>query len=176
MVMLPEPLFIRIADEDSPGSVEHFITVVQNNNHTLMKEWEDMFPIEQVDGLNGSLWRDISKHCLVVPPDQGLKCEIMYTWHEGPLNGHPGRDETIRCINEEYFWLGTRAWITEYIKGCATCQQNKNLTHRIKTPLFCIPSTIDAKPFSHIAMDLITGLPKSNGHDAILTIVDHGCS
>jgi hypothetical protein len=25
-------------------------------------------------------------------------------------------------------------------------------------------------------MDLITGLPKSNGHDAILTIVDHGCS
>jgi hypothetical protein len=25
-------------------------------------------------------------------------------------------------------------------------------------------------------MDLITGLPESNGHDAILTIVDHGCS
>jgi len=25
-------------------------------------------------------------------------------------------------------------------------------------------------------MDLITGLPKSQGHDAILTIVDHGCS
>jgi hypothetical protein len=25
-------------------------------------------------------------------------------------------------------------------------------------------------------MDLITGLPKSEGYDAILTIVDHGCS
>jgi transposase InsO family protein len=25
-------------------------------------------------------------------------------------------------------------------------------------------------------MDLITGLPKSDGHDVILTIVDHGCS
>ena len=25
-------------------------------------------------------------------------------------------------------------------------------------------------------MDLITGLPNSNGYDAILTIVDHGCS
>ena len=25
-------------------------------------------------------------------------------------------------------------------------------------------------------MDLITGLPDSNGYDAILTIVDHGCS
>jgi RNase H-like domain found in reverse transcriptase/Integrase zinc binding domain len=176
MVMLPEPLFIRIADEDSPGSVEHFITVVQNNNRTLMKEWEDTFPIERVDGPNGSLWRDISEHHLIVPPDQGLKREIMYTWHEGPLNGHPGRDETIRRVNKEYFWPGARAWITEYVKGCATCQQNKNLTHRIKTPLFHIPSTIDAKPFSHIAMDLIIGLPKSDGHDAILTIVDHGCS
>jgi transposase InsO family protein len=48
--------------------------------------------------------------------------------------------------------------------------------HYIKTPMFRIPLTISAKPFSHIAMDLITGLPKSQGHDAILTIVDHGCS
>jgi Integrase zinc binding domain len=100
----------------------------------------------------------------------------MNIWHEGTVNGHPGCDETIRRINKEYFWPGTKTWITEYIKGCATCQQNKNLTHRIKTPLFRIPLSINAKPFSHIAMDLITGLPESNGHDAILTIVDHGCS
>jgi Integrase zinc binding domain len=81
----------------------------------------------------------------------------------------------IRHINREYFWPGTKAWITEYIKGCATCQQNKNLTHRVKTPMFRIPSTISTKLFSHITMDLITGLPKSEGHDTVLTIVDHGC-
>jgi Integrase zinc binding domain len=100
----------------------------------------------------------------------------MNTWHEGPLNEHPERDETIRHINKEYFWPRARSWITEYVKGCATCQQNKNLTHRIKTPAFCIPSSINTKPFSHIAMDLITGLLKSDGYDAILTIVDHRCS
>jgi hypothetical protein len=100
----------------------------------------------------------------------------MNVWHEGSINSHPGRDETIRRINKEYFWPGAKTWITEYIKGCTTCQQNKDLTHRIKTPMFRIPSPISAKPFSHIAMDLITGLPKSEGHDAILTIVDHGCS
>ena len=32
------------------------------------------------------------------------------------------------------------------------------------------------KPFSQIALDLIMGLPQVNGKDAILTIVDHGCS
>ena len=31
-------------------------------------------------------------------------------------------------------------------------------------------------PFQTIAMDLITALPMSDGYNAILTIVDHGCS
>jgi hypothetical protein len=176
MVMLPKPIFVHIADADSDGSLEHFITIVQNNNHHLMKEWEGTFPIKRMDNSGKPFWQDISGCRLIIPPDQGLKREIMNTWHEGPLNGHLGRDETIRRINKEYFWPGARSWIMEYIKGCTTCQQNKNLTHRIKTPVFHIPSTIDTKPFSHVAMDLITGLPKSEGHDTILTIVDHGCS
>ena len=33
-----------------------------------------------------------------------------------------------------------------------------------------------AQPFEIVAMDLITQLPNSHGHDAILTIVDHGCT
>jgi hypothetical protein len=140
-----------------------------------MEEWTGTYPIERVDNLDESFWRDIKGHRLVIPPDQGLKHKLMNMWHEGSINGHPGRDETIRRINQEYFWPGARGWITEYIKGCATCQQNKNLTHHIKTLMFRILSSINAKPFSHIAMDLITGLPKSEGHDTILTIFDHGC-
>ena len=32
------------------------------------------------------------------------------------------------------------------------------------------------RPFNVIALDLITQLPKANGYDTILTIVDQGCS
>jgi hypothetical protein len=67
-------------------------------------------------------------------------------------------------------------WIARYIKGCAPCQQNKNLTHRRKTPLFRIPPHSEALPFKIVAMDLITQLPKSDDSDAILTIVDQGCT
>jgi hypothetical protein len=67
-------------------------------------------------------------------------------------------------------------WVDQYIKGCTTCQQNKNLTHHLKTLMFWITSPLNAKPFSQVAMDLLTGLPNSKGHDAILTTVDHGCS
>jgi len=51
-----EPLFIHVADEDSLGSIEHFITIVQNNNHSLMKEWEGIFPIKCVDNPDKPFW------------------------------------------------------------------------------------------------------------------------
>jgi hypothetical protein len=90
--------------------------------------------------------------------------------------GHPGRDWTISEVSKSYWWPGMNQWIADYVKGCATCQQDKALTHRTKVPLYKIPVPPKALPFQVIAMDLITALPKSEGHDAILTIVDHGCT
>jgi hypothetical protein len=65
-----------------------------------------------------------------------------------------------------------KEWIAKYVKGCATCQQNKILTYRKKTPIYCIPSEPGTLPFQSVAMDLITGLPSQRGHNAILMVVD----
>jgi hypothetical protein len=59
MIMLPKPIFACIANADSDGLLEHFITIIQNNNHRLMKEWESTFPIECVDNPDKPFWRDI---------------------------------------------------------------------------------------------------------------------
>ena len=56
------------------------------------------------------------------------------------------------------------------------CQQNKNLTHKTRTPLYKITVPQNTPSFTQITMDLITGLPKSRGFDSVLTIVDYGCS
>ena len=115
----------------------------------------------------------------VVPPKQPtnefLQSIMAYT-HDHVTAGHPGRDETIRKTKQIYQWPAMNSWIADYIKGCATCQQNKIITHRKKIPLYGITVPPDIRPFQQIAMDLITGLPLRNGKDAILTIVDHGCS
>ncbi len=50
------------------------------------------------------------------------------------------------------------------------------MTHRKRIPLYRITTKEGTLPFQQIAMDLITGLPQQHGHNAILTIVDHGCS
>ena len=67
-------------------------------------------------------------------------------------------------------------WIENYVKGCAPCQQNKNLMHHARTPIYRVTPGPGANPFEEIAMDLITQLPRNGTYDAILTIVDHGCT
>src|SRR5882672_11708049 len=100
----------------------------------------------------------------------------MRVVHKGLITGHPSHDETIAQTRWNYWWPDMRAWIAEYVQGCATCQQNKIITHRTRPTMYKIPTDPAALPFQQIAMDLIIGLPESNRHDSILTIVNHGCS
>ena len=176
MIMVPEKTFIRIIDEDLPGSLEDHIQRNQQQHRLVMEAWELKGLVECIVTGTQTMWKDIQKGRLAVPPDNDIHRRIMDIWHEGAIGGYPGQDETTRRINEHYYWPGARAWIADYVKGCAMCQQNKNLTTRRKTPLYRISVPENPTPFTHIAMDLITGLPKSEGYDAILTIVDHGCS
>ena len=75
-----------------------------------------------------------------------------------------------------FWWPQMSLWISDYVKGCATCQQNKRLTRPNRTPPYRITTGRLTLPFQTVAMDLITALPTSSGFDAILTIVDHGCT
>jgi len=112
---------------------------------------------------------------VIILPDQALRRQIMHAYHNG-LTGHPRCDETARKVLERFHWPRGQVWIEQYVKGCATCQQNKNLTHQTCVPLYKITVPNNVPPFTQVAMDLIMGLPKSRGHDSILTIVDHRCS
>ncbi len=60
--------------------------------------------------------------------------------------------------------------IEAYVKGCEVCQRTKSSTQPKAAPLN--PNAIPAGPWTHISMDLVTGLPTSNGCDALLIIVD----
>ena len=86
-----------------------------------MKEWEDTYPIKPVETQTLPFWKDTNEQRLVIPPNNSLKRRLMQVWHDGPTAGHPGRDETVRRINREYYWPSARTWIQDYVKGCATC-------------------------------------------------------
>jgi hypothetical protein len=63
-------------------------------------------------------------------------------------------------------------FVTNYVKGCATCQMHKINTHPTRPPLYPITSTSNLL-FQTVTMDFITKLPSSDGHNTILTITNH---
>ena len=60
--------------------------------------------------------------------------------------------------------------ISDYVDTCDTCQRNKTRRGKTQPPLK--PLEVPTRPWAHITMDFITGLPESEGYNAILVVVD----
>ena len=113
---------------------------------------------------------------IIVPAMKEVKRAIVSKAHDTPTARHPGRDKTLRKIQQNYWWIRMKKWAEDYVKGCTICQQTKIQTHKQHTPIYWIPTTPNTLLFQTMAMDLITGLPNRWGFNTILTIIDHGCS
>uniref|UniRef100_A0A8C5G6N4 Integrase catalytic domain-containing protein n=1 Tax=Gouania willdenowi TaxID=441366 RepID=A0A8C5G6N4_GOUWI len=58
----------------------------------------------------------------------------------------------------------------EFVAACTVCSTNK--TPNQPSSGYLQPLPIPHRPWSHIAVDFVTGLPPSHGNTAILTIID----
>ena len=88
------------------------------------------------------------------------------------MAGHPGILNTMWAIAKDFWWPAMKKDVTEYVKGCTTCQSRKNQLNKPKPPLFPITSDTYDTPFTSIAMDFIVKLPLSEAYDTILMITD----
>jgi hypothetical protein len=176
LTLLPEKMFARLTL--TPGAawedVRFRIAGKQKQFAALMQKWKAKYHLTTTTVWGRKLL--LAQGRIVLPPHHQLRRDMIEYYHNTPTAGHDGRDETIQKVSRNLWWPGVNTWVTNFVKGCATCQQNKNLTHRKKTPLYSFPAATSPFPFKEVALDLITQLPKSNGYDAILTIVDQGCS
>lgn len=60
--------------------------------------------------------------------------------------------------------------VKSFVAACITCSQNKSQHTAPQGLLHPLP--IPSRPWSHISMDFISGLPPSDGNTVILVIVD----
>ena len=179
VTLLPPDSFICLTLEEDQEVIdlERSIVAAQKKYSELLKHWRRTKQIsDKRASYTGELTACKNGVQAAIPPEDSLKREILRIYHDSIAAGHPGRDQTYENVAKWYWWPSMRNWIAQYVKGCGPCQQNKILTHRTKVPLYRINVPPEAQPFQVIAMDLITQLPKCDGFDAILTIVDHGCS
>lgn len=91
------------------------------------------------------------------------------------MAGHPGVWKTWKALQQDYWWPTMKAYVKEYVAGCAICQQTKTITQRNTPPLQPITPQESLLPFATMSVDFVVKLPELNGSDSILTITDQGC-
>ncbi|MBW0573582.1 hypothetical protein O181_113297, partial [Austropuccinia psidii MF-1] len=107
---------------------------------------------------------------VVVPNDPTIQLSILQKHNNSPLAGHPGQQQTLKPVQQDFHWSGMTQFIKDYVSSCQQCSRNKNIHHKKFGLLKTLP--IPNSPWIFLSMDFITQLPLSNSFDSILVIVD----
>uniref|UniRef100_A0A0W0G2H2 Putative reverse transcriptase-rnase h-integrase n=1 Tax=Moniliophthora roreri TaxID=221103 RepID=A0A0W0G2H2_MONRR len=113
------------------------------------------------------------KDRVYVPNDLELHRRVVQSIHNTPGVGHPGQWNTIKQVQQDFWWPGMAKFIRSFVDGCVICQQSKINTHPTRTPIQPLQLTPNSFPFQVCTMDLITDLPECDAMDSILVVVDH---
>ena len=173
VTVLPPELFVQSTTlaclfprAGALSTINERIRSHQQTQQSLLSKWTTTYLLTQSDGLH---WYGDR---LVVVEDSSLKRGVISLYHDSLTAGHPGISNTTWAIAKDFWWPAMKKDVTEYVKGCTTCQSRKNQPNKTKPPLFPIPSDTYDTPFTSIAMDFIVKLPLSESYDTILTITD----
>ncbi|KAF3778515.1 Transposon Tf2-9 polyprotein [Nymphaea thermarum] len=96
----------------------------------------------------------------VVPPDSGLKQELLQHFHDTPAAGDEGVAMTLSRIKAQFWWRGIKAEVQAYVKKCTVCQREKY--EAIKPPGHLNPLPIPTRPWTDVTMDFIDAMPRSD--------------
>jgi len=101
---------------------------------------------------------------------KGLVQRIVESEHDTMVAGHMGQDKTIKLIRRNFWWPKMNERILDFVRSCPECQQNKVSQHQP----YGLSSLLELPyaPWQSIAMDFITELPASEGHDQLWVIID----
>jgi len=105
-----------------------------------------------------------------------LRNQLVRELHESRMYGHPGLEEMVRRISNNYTMPNVRRTVQKAIGDCLACSKNKPKRHKPYGLLQ--PLEPPARPWISVTMDFIVKLPKSREPgsarlcDSILVIVE----
>ena len=105
---------------------------------------------------------------LFVP--EAVRSPVLQWGHSSRIACHPGARQTLALLQQRFWWPSMAADTREFVAACSVCARSK-ASHQAPAGLLR-PLPIPHHPWSHIAVDFITGLPPSEGNTVVLTIVD----
>jgi len=107
---------------------------------------------------------------IYVPAHDRLRLRILQTHHDPPAFGHPGCAKTLELIDRAYYWPTLRKDVERFVRNCFVCRRIKATRH---APYGVVKQlSVPDRPWQHLSVDFVTGLPQSKGYDAICVFVD----
>jgi len=127
--------------------------------------------LEKQDGLTWEEDRVVYKEGRIyIPNNKKIRKEILIENHNSVDVGHPEQHRMLKLLKRTYWWLGLKKDIKKYVQGCFKYQQNKVQHQRKAGELHLLE--IPQEPWQEISIDIIGLLPRSNGMNAIVVIVN----
>jgi len=99
-----------------------------------------------------------------------LREELVKTIHDSYIGGHAGIQNTYRLLKAHFYWPSMKKLVYQLVQHCDVCKQAK--AERVPYPGLLQALSPPHGPWQDITMDFIEGLPKSEGRDTIMVIVD----
>jgi hypothetical protein len=96
---------------------------------------------------------------IYVPNFGDLKNTMLREMHNVPYVEHLGYQKTIAVVTSQYFWLGMKKEVANYIARCLECQKVK-IKHRHPARLLQ-PLPILEWKWEVVTIDFITMLPRT---------------
>lgn len=107
----------------------------------------------------------------VVTLDEKIRPDIISEYHKSLHSGHEGISKTYRRIREKVYLPHFRDDVTDLIKKCTSCQEQKLTRIKICEPMIMIDTSTES--FDKISIDTVGPLPITlSGNQHILTIQD----
>uniref|UniRef100_A0A3P9M887 Gypsy retrotransposon integrase-like protein 1 n=1 Tax=Oryzias latipes TaxID=8090 RepID=A0A3P9M887_ORYLA len=105
---------------------------------------------------------------LYVP--SSLRSDVLVWGHTSRIACHGGIHRTLKLVQRRFFWPSIARDVREFVAACDVCARSKSSNSPPAGLLHPLP--VPQRPWSHLAMDFITGLPASQDNTVILTVVD----
>uniref|UniRef100_A0A3B3HPV2 Gypsy retrotransposon integrase-like protein 1 n=1 Tax=Oryzias latipes TaxID=8090 RepID=A0A3B3HPV2_ORYLA len=105
---------------------------------------------------------------LYVP--SSLRSDVLVWGHASRVSCHGGVQRTLNLIKRRFFWPSMEQDTREFVAACTVCARSKSSNSPPAGLLHPLP--VAGRPWSHLALDFVTGLPPSQGNTVILTVID----
>jgi hypothetical protein len=100
-------------------------------------------------------------------PNCSLRQQLVLEHH---IQGHFGIDKTLGLLQRNYHWHGMKKDVGRLVNSCGVCQRSKGGSSNAGLYL---PLPVPSKPWEHVSMDFVMGLPPtSKRSDSIMVVVD----